>query len=107
MFLAARLDEAEKRLIAAQGPRASRELETLGKLQPFVDAMQSEIGRELMVDAMAEYDRLLQLVVEEKDTEQDRAEFRAIRRITGKWAEKIKTFNRKISLARGNTNGRQ
>lgn len=67
--------------IASQGKRASNTLSILGRLSPFVEAMNSEIGRELLKDDVERHEELLIKIYNENNvTPQDLAEFRYLKK---------------------------
>jgi len=76
--------------------KAARILSALGKAQPFNEAIETEIGQELLKDAIIRMNEIVELIVEEKSTENDRAEFRALKRVTLAWSSKIETYRKNL-----------
>lgn len=61
--------------------RGADSLELLGKYHPFVEAMNSELGRALLLDDVDRHDKLLVKIYNEDNvTPQDLAEFRYLKK---------------------------
>ena len=72
------------------GKKAARILSILGeKLQPFYRAIQSDIGQELLKDAIFKMNEILEKIIDETADSKDLAEFRVLRHITLEWSKKI------------------
>lgn len=67
----------------------SRTLAVLGDTQPFMDAVNSETGRELLKEAISTHEALLSKIARMTATEEEKMEFRVISGILVKWSEKI------------------
>ena len=65
--------------IAKYGRRASLTVNKLGGLVPFITAMNSSVGRELLKDDVDRMDVLLEKVYQETANDQEKAEFRYLR----------------------------
>lgn len=75
----------------------SQTLHVLGKLQPFVDAYNSEIGKELLKDAINIHETLLMKVANLEATPEEAMEFKAILKIIRRWSERIAVHNKALS----------
>lgn len=74
------------------GKRASAILSLLGKNQQFVNAIMTPIGKEILTECAQSMQEIMQLILDEKDTPENRAEFRVLRKITDKWTMKINAY---------------
>jgi len=76
------------------GRRGAKILSLLGKMQPFHDAIKSELGQELLKDITAQYDALIDDIVKVDCPQEKRIEFQVVSRLIEKWSERIATYNR-------------
>jgi hypothetical protein len=67
----------------------------------------TEVGQELLKDDIDDFQRLLVLVVEEKATPQELAEFRVVKRRLEKISQRIETFLEGVKKFSGGNNGRE
>ena len=74
---------------------ASMLLNVLGKEKSFVTAIETSVGQELVKDIVSSMDRIVRVILDEKDDINDRAELRAYRSILHRWEGRIKSFNSK------------
>jgi len=82
------------RFMNEKGRRGAATLSTLGKLQPFMQAIKTECGQELLRDLNTRYDELLNKIAELAATEEDKADFRAVRALILRWCEKINNYEK-------------
>ena len=73
---------------------ASALLSVLGKNKQFLSALDSEVGQELLKDAVLAIEGKIELILAEKDTPKDRAELQAHLHITRKWSERLLKYNK-------------
>lgn len=73
---------------------ASALLSVLGKNKQFLDALDTNVGQELLKDAVRAIEGKIELILGEKDKPQDRAELQAYLSITSKWASILNKFNK-------------
>lgn len=83
--------------LAIHGQKGSKTLSLLGKFQPFYNAINSEIGRELLKDVQIKMEYLLECIIREsypkKMSETHvKAEYRVLRDILYKWSERIEKY---------------
>ena len=78
------------------GKHASMTLSLLGKLQPFLNALNSELGQELLKDDIVQHEILLTKIYNENATIQELAEFRYLKNRLRKIAERVNTYNEKV-----------
>lgn len=71
---------------------AERVLRTLSKLQPFYNAIHSDVGQELLNDSIVRMNEIIELIINEEAKEKDLAEFRVLRHITLEWSKKIEKY---------------
>jgi len=67
-------------------------LSVLGREKAFVDAITSPLGEELMSDVVNSLEARFELVINEKDNPETRAEIRVLREILRKWQKKINQY---------------
>ena len=72
---------------------ASETLKILGKLAPFVEAMNSEKGQELLKDDVMRHQELLEKIYNEKESDQERAEFRYLKLRLKVVSERLSRFD--------------
>jgi hypothetical protein len=73
---------------------ASALLSNLGKNKQFVNALDTPIGQELLKDAVLEMERIIGLILAEKEDSKDRAELQAYKIIIQKWTGYINKYNK-------------
>jgi len=79
------------------GKRGEKVLSTLGKLQPFVECLQSEIGFTLLRDLIDRYEGLLEKVSDLEATEIESLELKAIKTLILSFATRINEYNNRVS----------
>lgn len=67
------------------GPKAQKMINVLSKSHGFVAAFKNKVGQEVLLDALQRSEEILDKIVEEKATEEERGEFRALKRIIERW----------------------
>jgi hypothetical protein len=67
--------------------KAQKILKVLGKTESFARAFSSQVGQEILMDAIQESEVLLDKIVKEEASEGDRAEFRAFKKIITRWEQ--------------------
>lgn len=95
-LLHATSDEIETYL-RQMGQRGFRTFSKLGKLQPFVEAMQTELGRTILNDFIARYDALLLRLPLPEVTADEKAEFRVLERYLEEYSKRIYEYNTRMS----------
>jgi len=85
-------------------PRERRVLADLARRDKFVKALGSEVGTEILSDAITYMDILLTKIIEEEATDSERAEYRAYKKIIDKWAIKVENY---ISILNKAVGGRK
>jgi len=84
-----------ERYIAKTRPReAGAVLSALNRSKKFMDAIRSDVGRELLEEVSKELQRLFDLIVDEKAEPKDLATFRAYRHIGLAWGKKIAEYRK-------------
>lgn len=97
------LRDVEKHL-SEKGKRGAMTLKVLGNLNPFIEALSSEIGQLLLQDDIDRHEELLVKMYNENTTPQELAEFRYLKRRLENISSKISKYNEKV---REITSGRQ
>ncbi len=78
--------------LAKSGEHGTKLLSVLGRQHRFLSACETEVGRELLRDALSRADVLLEKIVDESATVEERAEFRVLKRLLLVWAERIQLY---------------
>lgn len=84
-------------LLARTGMRGAKLLTILGKQSQFMRAIESEVGQQLLRDALSISESLLDKIVHEEATEGERAEYRALKKILLTWAARINGYHENLS----------
>lgn len=88
--------EKVERLLVKTGKRGAQLLSVLGKQASFVRALESEIGQQLLKDALSITEGLLEKIISEEANESERAEYRALKKILITWAQRVETYQRNL-----------
>jgi len=83
--------------------KAGKVISVLAKRSKFKTAIETEIGQELMLDALTCMEELLDKIIMEKATKEEKADFRALRKIMTKWQDKIAAYNKAVFKVENNT----
>lgn len=75
-----------------KGKKGEMAITLLGKLEPFMQAIQTEVGWELLRDDIARYEELLMKMESETATQQELAEFRYLKIRTTRIAERVNRY---------------
>jgi len=87
-------EAAVNQFVETHKKHAARVLDILGKRTPFIEALKSEVGRELLNECAIEMELILDKLIDETADEKDRADFRSYKRIATRWAEKVNEYNK-------------
>lgn len=79
-----------------KGKKGSTILSILGKLEPFVSAMQTEVGFEILKDDIARLEDLSIKIYNEQATEMEMAEFRYLKGRIEKVQSRINLYIEKL-----------
>lgn len=74
----------------------ARIMSMLGKKQPFVEAMQSEVGQQILKEAVTRLEILLEKGFENTATDDEKAEYRVLKKIVENWSSQIATYNKGV-----------
>lgn len=85
-------------------PRANALLNALGKQEQFYNAIETEVGQELLKDLLEGIERRIELVIKEEDDEKTRAELRAYRELLDRWTTQIAKFRSNLKTFTEKTN---
>jgi len=77
--------------------QGARTLSILGHFQPFVEAMQSQIGKEILGDAITLHEELLQKVGALTATDDEKMEYRILQKIIYRWSERIARYEKAMN----------
>ena len=95
------VDQLEQ-FIKRYGRRASHTMSVLGKYDPFVQAIQTEVGQQLMKDDIDRHEYLLNKVYEEQANDSEFAEFRYLKRRLLTVAERITIWMEAMKSVKNN-----
>ena len=79
------------------GKHGEGTLSTLGKLQSFMECFDSELGFELIKSLTERHEELLDRVGELNATDEEKIEFKVVKRLLIELAEKINRYNSRIN----------
>ena len=85
------LEDIEK-FVSIHGHSVAKTLSLIGKQREFVDALSSDVGRELLNDVMVKMEILLEKIIQEKASKKELAEYRNLRGIFNRWTKRIMLF---------------
>lgn len=76
------------------GRVGAKTLSILGHVQPFIDAMNTEVGREILKDAVTCHEELLTKVGTLTASDSEKMEYQALQSIIRRWAERISRYEK-------------
>lgn len=85
--------------------RGNLYLSILKKNNSLIEALTTDVGREILKDSVKRTDHLLLKIVEEKATEEDKAEFRVLKRTLETWAVKVNQYEQTLKNVMEKVNG--
>ncbi len=71
------------------GKRGAAVISVLGKNEQFINAISTPLGEELLRDVIVIMEEKLELIYNEKASTEDKADFRALKRISERWVGRI------------------
>lgn len=89
------------KFLREKGKRGAQTLSVLGKYAPFMQAIQTEIGAELLRDLNTKHDELLDRISSLTATDSDRAEYLAVKNMILRWADKISKYEMELNKLKG------
>ena len=95
-----------EKFLGTHGNKAGMVISALAKKSKFKEAIESELGQELLSDVLACMEEILPKIINEKATTQEKAEFRALRMISNRWQDKLASYNREAQKVINNTTKR-
>jgi len=84
--------EGIEKFLSIHGQRGAKTLSLAGKQRPFIEALSSKMGQELLRDMMVRMEVILDKIIEETVSKEELAEYRVLRDIFKKWAKRIMIF---------------
>jgi hypothetical protein len=78
------------------GKHGMQTLSTLGKLQPFAQCMETEIGKVILGGLVDQHERLLEKVIDLSATDEEKIEFRVIKRMLLELSDKINQYSSRV-----------
>lgn len=81
--------------------KASKTLALLNKNSKFHLAVASELGQELLRELMIKSDMLLLKIIDNKATDDEKAEYRVVSDIFSRWAKKIGDYQKLRNKVKG------
>ncbi len=88
--------EKFEEFLKTNGKRAAKILSSLGKHQKFVDALSIDLGQELMIDLLTTTEELLDKIIDEKATSEEKAEYRVCKKIYTKWLNRLSEYKKLV-----------
>jgi hypothetical protein len=90
------MNEVINKFLQTHGKDAARIVGILAKREKFKKAIETDVGSEIMSDALNRMEGILGKIIEESATPQELAEFRALRSIVDKWQDKLAEYSKAI-----------
>jgi hypothetical protein len=84
-----------------KGKRGAQTLSVLGKYAPFMEAIYSPLGKELIRDLNTKHEELLEKISDLNATESDRAEYKAVKDMIFRWCDKINRYEMELNKIKG------
>jgi hypothetical protein len=76
--------------------RGERTISLLGQYNDFIVAMNTSVGRELLSDLVREHEGLLDKISGLDATDEDKMQYKVVRRMLLTWSGKIAAFENKV-----------
>ena len=80
-----------------KGRVGSQTLSVLGKYRPFVEAINSEVGKEILRDAILVHESLLTKVADLTAAPEETMEYSAIRKVIMRWSDRIAKYEKNMA----------
>ena len=96
--------EEIEQFLVKMGKHGLITLSTLGKLQPFVECMETDLGKALLGDLITRYEELLERLSAVGVTVEEQAEFRVVKKILLDFASKINMYNNRVEVIKKKAN---
>ncbi len=90
--------------LAKMGRHGMQTLSTLGKLQPFAECMNSDLGQALLSDLIHRHEELMDKVGELEATPEEKIEFKVVKKVILDFASKINLYTSKIETIKKKAN---
>lgn len=91
-----------EKFLAVHGQKGAKTLSELSKRNDFAQAITDPIGQSLMKDLMTQMEMLLEKIIIEKASSEEKAEYRVCRKLFNEWVRKIKEYrNLKNKIKQG------
>lgn len=85
--------------------RSAEIIKILGRQVGLMNALATEPGKQILSGALNRIGILLEKIINEDATEQERAEYRALRNIVSEWSGKINVYFKGVETVKGASNG--
>jgi len=86
------------------GQHGMQTLSTLGKLQPFAECMETDLGKVLLEGLVNRHEELLDKISELQVTDEEKIEFKVIKRMILDFASKINLYNNRVETIKKKAN---
>ncbi len=80
-----------------RGKFGAKTLSILGHYRPFVDAINSDIGKQLLRDAISIYEELLSKVGNLTATPEETMKYAAVREIIMRWSDRLAIYEKNLA----------
>lgn len=90
--MASRMPEAIEKFLKSTGNKGARTLSFLGKHQPLVTAFETDLGKQILNSAVDRHECLVQKVLNNEATDDEKAERKALFHIIEKWSQIINSY---------------
>jgi hypothetical protein len=81
--------------------KSAKDIKILGEQDRFYKAINTEVGQELLKDAANRAEELFRKIWNEEESDAERAEFRVLKHLIGRWSEKINAYVKNLGVIKG------
>jgi len=85
------------------GKKGANTVSYLGRHEPFMQAIQSPLGQELLKDLCARHEQLLEKVGDLVATDEEKGEFKAVKKLIHDWSERIAKYDKALQEVKSGT----
>jgi hypothetical protein len=94
------MPEAIERFLKNTGSKGVRTLSFLGKHQPLVTAFETDVGKEILKYGVDRHEYLVQRVLNNEATDDEKAERKALFSILEKWSQLINSYYEALNFVK-------
>ena len=84
------------KFLATTKKRGAMTLSILGEKSKFIDAVNTDIGQQLLGDLVEMHETLLKKISNNGASDYDRSEYKIVKEMLVRWSERIENYNRRL-----------